>query len=144
MTNVQMSKEEWLTTSLGLGRLPIAPGTWGSLPPVVLFMAAGIWFGQAAAIGTMAVLFAAGCTVSVLYSPKIIAATGSKDPRRVVSDETAGAALALLLMQALAPTDGFCLIAAVGFGLFRMFDIFKPWPCKRLEKLPEGWDTMMI
>jgi undecaprenyl-diphosphatase len=142
MTNVQMSKEEWLTTSLGLGRLPIAPGTWGSLPPVVLFMAAGIWFGQAAAIGTMAVLLAAGCTVSVLYSPKIIAATGSKDPRRVVSDETAGAALALLLMQALAPTDGFCLIAAVGFGLFRMFDIFKPWPCKRLEKLPEGWGIL--
>ncbi len=142
MLKIQMTKEEWLTTSLGLGRIPMAPGTWGSLPPAVLFMAAGLWFGHGAAIGTMAVLLAVGCVVTVLFSPKVIASTGSKDPGRIVSDEVAGAALALLLMQLLAPNAGFCLTAAVGFGLFRVFDIFKPWPCKRLEQFSDGWGIL--
>ncbi|HDS85207.1 MAG TPA: hypothetical protein ENN97_08450, partial [Phycisphaerales bacterium] len=142
MPKIQMSKEEWLTTSLGLGRIPMAPGTWGSLPPAVVFMTAGLWFGHGAAIAAMAVLLVVGCAVTVLCSPKVIASTGSKDPGRIVSDEVAGAALMLLLMQWLAPNAGFCLTAAVGFGLFRVFDIFKPWPCKRLERLPDGWGIL--
>lgn len=137
-----MKKEELFTTCFGLGRLPVAPGTWGSLPPAVVYMAAGILVGPATAIGALVFLLAAGCVATVMFSPKVIEATGSKDPGRIVSDEVAGAALALLLMQIFAPTAGFCLTAALGFGLFRVFDILKPWPCRRLEQLPSGWGIL--
>jgi phosphatidylglycerophosphatase A len=137
-----MKKEELFATCLGLGRLPVAPGTWGSLPPVVLYMAAGILFGPAAAIGTMIALLTAGCVVTVACSPAVIKQTGSKDPGKIVSDEVAGAALTLLLMQLLDLKTGFCVAAALGFGLFRLFDIVKPWPCRPLEKLPAGWGIL--
>jgi len=137
-----MKKEELLTTCFGLGRLPIAPGTWGALPPAVVYMAAGILFGSQAAIGAMIFLCAAGCVVSVLCSPAVIGQTGEKDPGKIVSDEVAGQSLALLLMQLFSPQIGFCLVAALGFGLFRVFDILKPWPCKRLEQLPAGWGIL--
>ncbi len=137
-----MKRDELLTTCLGLGKLPIAPGTWGSLPPVVVFMAMGIWFGGTAAIAAMALMLAAGCAATVIGSPSMIAATGRKDPGCVVSDEVAGQSLALLLMQIFAPHSGFCLIAAIGFGLFRVFDILKPWPCRRLEQLSAGWGIL--
>lgn len=137
-----MKKEELLTTCFGLGRLPMAPGTWGSLPPAVVYMAAGILFGPQAAIGAMIFLCAAGCVVSVVCSPAVIGQTGDKDPGKIVSDEVAGQSLALLLMQIFSPQAGFCLIAALGFGLFRLFDIRKPWPCKRLEQLPAGWGIL--
>ena len=142
MTKTPHTKEELLTTCLGLGRLPIAPGTWGSLPPAVLYMTAGILFGAGPALGVLAALLAAGCAVTVMYSPKLIAQTGCKDPGRIVSDEVAGASLTLLLMQLFAPQAGFCLTAVAGFALFRIFDIFKPFPCKRLERLPQGWGIL--
>jgi len=137
-----VKRDELLTTCLGLGKLPIAPGTWGSLPPAVVFMAAGIWFGNTAAIVMMVLLLAGGCAATALCSPSVMATTGRKDPGCIVSDEVAGQSLALLLMQLFAPNAGFCLTAAIGFGLFRVFDILKPWPCRRLEKLPAGWGIL--
>jgi len=113
-----------LTSGLGLGLLPGAPGTWGSLLPAVVFMTAGILFGPAAAIWAMAVLLGAGCVVSVVCSPSVIAQTGRTDPGQIVSDEVAGQALALLLAQLIAPLD-FCWMSAFLFGLFRFFDIVK-------------------
>lgn len=129
------------TSCLGLGLLPGAPGTWGSLFPAALFMAAGILFGPAAAIWTMAALLGVGCVVSVVCSPSVIAQTGRTDPGQIVSDEVAGQALALLLAQWIAPVD-FCLMPAFLFAFFRFFDIVKPWPCKTLEKLPAGWGIL--
>ncbi|NLW84591.1 MAG: hypothetical protein GXY41_09365 [Phycisphaerae bacterium] len=137
-----MKKEEFLTTCCGLGRLPFAPGTWGSLPPAVLYMAAGILFGPVPAVIVLTLLLVGDCVITVLYSPKVIELTGSKDPGRIVSDEVAGAALTLLLMHLLASDAGYCLTAALGFGLFRAFDIFKPWPCRRLEQLDAGWGIL--
>ncbi len=137
-----MKKEELLTTCFGLGHLPWAPGTWGSLPPVVLYMTTGILLGPTPAVIVLLFLLSAGCVVTAVYSRKVIEQTGSKDPGKIVSDEVAGAALTLLLMQWFAPNAGYCLIAGLGFGLFRVFDILKPWPCKRLEKLPAGWGIL--
>jgi phosphatidylglycerophosphatase A len=105
-------------------------------------MTAGILIGRNAATGSMAVLLVLGCVVTVVCSPKVINLTGSKDPGRIVSDEVAGQALTLLLAQWLMPTTGFCAAATIGFGLFRFFDITKPWPCRWLEKLPAGWGIL--
>jgi phosphatidylglycerophosphatase A len=131
-----------LTSWFGLGLLPVAPGTWGSLFPAVVYMAAGMLWGANAAIGSMAVLVAAGSVVTVVCSPGIIGLVGSKDPGQIVSDEVAGQALTLLLVQVIVPAAALCITSAACFGLFRLYDIFKPFPCKQLEKLPAGWGIL--
>ncbi|ETX01486.1 MAG: hypothetical protein ETSY2_37150 [Candidatus Entotheonella gemina] len=61
---------------------------------------------------------------------------GQKDASVIVIDEVAGLLIALWGM----PPDRYLLIV-FGFGLFRLFDIVKPWPA--LERLPRGWGVMM-
>jgi len=136
-----------LTSCFGLGLLPLAPGTWGSLPPVIIF-AAMSHFGVSAvptAI-TMAVLILFGSVVCVLFAPAIIAATGKDDPREVVADELAGQALTFLpvpfFITAEISTRQILITTALGFLFFRLFDIVKPWPIRKLEKLPKGWGIL--
>ena len=71
------------------------------------------------------------------YAPAVVAATGKKDPGLIVADEVAGQAITMLVIALLAP-ENICNATVLGFALFRLFDIFKPWPCKRLEKLTSG------
>ncbi len=78
-----MKKEELLTTCFGLGHLPWAPGTWGSLPPVVLYMTTGILLGPTPAVIVLLFLLSAGCVVTAVYSRKVIEQTGSKDPGKM-------------------------------------------------------------
>ncbi|MEN8126579.1 MAG: phosphatidylglycerophosphatase A [Planctomycetota bacterium] len=125
-----------MTTCFGLGKLPIAPGTWGSLPPVVLYQVLGYLY-PAAIVPVMVFFIIAGSWVCVQYAPAVVAATGKKDPGMVVADEVAGQAITMLVIALLSP-ENICLTAVLGFVLFRLFDITKPWPCKRLEKLPHG------
>ncbi|MBN2136224.1 MAG: phosphatidylglycerophosphatase A [Sedimentisphaerales bacterium] len=136
-----------LTSCLGLGWLPVAPGTWGSLPPAITF---GLcwWCGApvAAISALMATFIVAGSVVCVKFAPAAIAATGKQDPGEVVADEFAGQALTLLTISPVMP-DGLTAsqiwtTAAIGFLLFRVFDIAKPWPIRKLEKLPQGWGIL--
>ena len=136
-----------LTSCFGLGLLPLCPGTWGSLPPVFIF-AAMSHFGIAAmptAI-VMAALVLFGSIVCVIFAPAIISATGKDDPRQVVVDELAGQALTFLpvpfFFTGEITTWHICITTALGFVLFRIFDIAKPWPIRKLEKLPKGWGIL--
>lgn len=132
--------KDWLTTCFGLGRLPIAPGTWGSLPPVVLYQVLGYLY-PAAGPWAMAALIILFSWICVRFSPAVIAATGNSDPGRIVADETAGQALTMLVITLLRPLN-ICNTAVLGFALFRLFDITKPWPIRKLEKLPLGWGIL--
>ena len=135
-----MKKEELLTTCFGLGKLPFCPGTWGSLPPVVLYQALRYVPGEFYPWITpvvMAVLLVVFSWICIRYAPAVIAATGKKDPGLIVADEVAGQALTMLVISLLWPGN-ICNTTVLGFALFRLFDITKPWPCKRLEKLPAG------
>ena len=135
-----MKKAELLTTCFGLGKLPFCPGTWGSLPPVVLYQVLRYIPGEFLPWLTpavMAPLLIAFSWVFIRYSPVLIASTGKKDPQMIVADEVAGQAVVMLAIALLNP-DNICNTTALGFALFRLFDITKPWPCKRLEKLPGG------
>jgi phosphatidylglycerophosphatase A len=131
----------------GLGWLPVAPGTWGSLPPVIIF-ALMCRFGAPgmAVLVVMAALALAGSFICVKCAPSAIAATGEADPREVVADEFAGQSvtfLAVPLLFAEGLSSGQVWAATlVGFALFRFFDIVKPWPARRLEKLPGGWGVL--
>jgi len=136
-----------LASCFGLGRLPIAPGTWGSLPPAIIFGL--MWHFGASAVSisvVMAALALAGSVVCVICAPVFIAASGKADPRGVVADEFAGQALTFLAITFLATgtisTKQIWVTAVLGFLLFRLFDIVKPWPIRKLEKLPKGWGVL--
>jgi len=136
-----------LTSCFGLGHLPIAPGTWGSLPPVIIFYLLGQLHAAPMVIAAvMIVLAIAASVICIKFAPDVIAATGKSDPSEVVVDEVAGqavtyAVIALALGQSFA--DGrIWIIALSGFFLFRFFDILKPWPIRRLEKLSQGWGIL--
>ena len=136
-----------LASCFGLGRLPVAPGTWGSLPPAIIF--ALMWhFGASSVLISviMAALTLTGSAVCVICAPAVIRATGKADPRVVVADEFAGQALTFLVVPFMATgtisTKQIWVTAVLGFLVFRLFDIVKPWPIRRVEKLPEGWGVL--
>jgi phosphatidylglycerophosphatase A len=135
-----------LTSCFGLGWLPMAPGSWGSLPSAIIFWIVyylgGSWV---LALSLMIVLFVAGSAVCIKFSDAAVAATGKKDPNEVVADEIAGQSLTFMAMPLLMHSPSvsqIVTIAVLGFFLFRLFDTVKPWPSYRLEELPAGWGIL--
>lgn len=124
----------FLATGGGVGLIPIAPGTWGSLLGLglgfVVIEALGYW-GLAAGIF---LLLGLGTWASGRYAR----ALGASDPGEVVVDEIVGQWIALLwLPQSL---GGYI----VAFLMFRLFDIAKPWPVSHFnESYNGGWGIMM-
>ena len=117
-----------LSAWFGAGLLPLAPGTWGTLLglPLVLLMDRLPVFGA----GAFLVLFAA---LAIWSSHGCVKFFPSEDPSEIVIDEVAGLLLALFLV----PPSGWRLLG--GFFLFRMFDILKPFPIGRFERLRGGF-----
>lgn len=123
---------ERVATVFGVGYLPAAPGTWGSLValPVaaVIVMLGGTWLLALA----IAVAFVAG----VWASGRFATLTGVKDPGSAVIDEVAAQWLALL------PIALDWRFYPLAFLLFRIGDITKVWPARPLERLPGGVGIM--
>jgi phosphatidylglycerophosphatase A len=121
-----------IVTALGAGLVPVAPGTFGSLAAAVLYLPA-LWLAApwpwllAAAELTVVLILTAAVLPGVLRLPV------DKDPSWVVIDEVAG----MLLVLCLVPSSPRHLLGA--FLLFRFFDVLKPFPIRRLEKLPGAW-----
>jgi len=130
------------TSCFGLGFLPVCPGTFGSLPPAGLFLLLAYLGAPADWISNIMIIWAAAASViCVAFSPAVIAATGKQDPHEIVIDELAGQCVVFVptvFFSQLSPL----LIAGFGFALFRLFDITKPFPIKKLEKLPAGWGIL--
>jgi phosphatidylglycerophosphatase A len=126
-----------IATFFGAGLGKPGPGTWGSAAATLIFTA--VVFGLHPAAQTLLGLTVAGILLSIALGvpAATIAAreSGSKDPGFVVIDEVAGVWITLL--GAVFHPDWQHI--AVAFLLFRVFDIFKPFPIRRIEKLPEGW-----
>ncbi len=124
-----------VATFFGAGLGKPGPGTWGSVAAVILWLAVGWGFHPAPA--TLFVVLSAGILVSLILgvpAAGIVAQeSGREDPGFVVVDEVAGQWITLLA----SPVDWrHALLALV---LFRLFDITKPFPVRRLERLPGGW-----
>lgn len=130
------------TSCFGLGLLPLAPGTWGSLPPAAVFaLLAYLQTPVVVIVVAMAAFVLVGSVICVMFAPTVAAAVGKEDPGEVVADEFAGQSLVFIpavLLSQLQPL----LMAGLGFVLFRLFDIAKPWPIRKLEKLPNGWGIL--
>lgn len=130
----------WLVaTFFGAGWLKPGPGTYGSVAAVLLWWgAAHLWHSGGAALAVGTLVAAIGATVVGIPAATIVAReAGREDPGFVVIDEVAGQWIALIAMR---PDWKH---AAVGLVLFRVFDIWKPWPVRRLEELPEGTGIML-
>ena len=143
-----MSPPLLVATCGGVGRAPVAPGTAGAalgVPLAMLTGAAATWAagpgGTPFAVAAIeAALLAALCLVGVPICSRAAALLGrGKDPGAVVYDEMVALPLVLLPVPPAARSVA-CLAAA--FMLFRIFDIAKPFPCRRLERLPAGWGIM--
>jgi phosphatidylglycerophosphatase A len=185
-----------IATALGVGYLPKAPGTFGSLIGVATAFLSSFFFLQPASVRALfslhpdyetvlrnelfplpgsdvhnallalPIFFALGLllvlgAIGVWSAARAAKYAGIEDPQFVVIDEVAGQHLALLLplipialphLTAHMDLSDFTIFFALslvnwkylllGFILFRVFDIWKPWPIRRLEKLPGGWGIM--
>lgn len=122
------SPAAWVAFGFGSGLSPVAPGTCGTLAaiPPYLLLALLPWPYYVAAV---AVLFAAG----VWASGRMVRALGREDPQAVVVDEMVGFWITMLA----APAVHWAWIL-LGFGLFRLFDIAKPWPIAGLDRQVGG------
>jgi phosphatidylglycerophosphatase A len=147
------SFKDYLALSIatcGVGYLPLAPGTWGSL------LAVGVYFYASASLLGGSIDTAPVIDLTVFYIGQLIAIvlitilgvwagsrterlSVSKDPGKVVIDEVAGQLIALLPLPL---TKGQPIMLLMAFLLFRFFDIVKPYPARKLESLHGGLGIM--
>lgn len=120
----------FFATGFFSGYIPFAPATFACLISVVIWYCLVHFKVAYLAVGI--VLFAAGVMISGQLSK-----TMGRDPHQIVIDEYA----CLLLPLFFTPVKIIPLI--ITFVLFRLFDIVKPPPLRRLEKLPGGWGIML-
>ena len=141
----------------GVGYLPLAPGTWGSLVGVGVYcfvraVAMKFFFGIGGSrnfnllhvyYGVIAIELFAILAISLAgtwAASRTEKLSGKKDPGRVVIDEVAGQFIALIPVPFVLGTAWWTVILA--FILFRFFDIVKPYPARRLESLEAGLGIM--
>ncbi|MBI4891742.1 MAG: phosphatidylglycerophosphatase A [Acidobacteria bacterium] len=120
-----------LATWFGCGLAPKGPGTMGALGGIAVALAlhrfGGMpWWG-------LWILVLAGTPVGIWAADRTAVVKGLKDPQIVVIDEVLGQWIALA-----AAAPGNWLQIGLAFGLFRLFDIYKPWPVRQLEGLKGG------
>jgi phosphatidylglycerophosphatase A len=121
-----------VATFFGAGRLKPGPGTWGSLATTILWALASLRIPLASR--TWATIVAAGAVtlIGIPAATRVARASRLKDPQFVVIDEVAGQLVSLIAV----PLAWKTFLAS--FILFRVFDMWKPFPIRRLERLPEG------
>jgi phosphatidylglycerophosphatase A len=143
-----------LVTTFGLGRLRPAPGTWGSVPPVILAALLlilglgprttsegwewtwGAWLGYHGVMALVLVVFSVAC---LAFGNEAEAVFGKKDPGSVCADETAGVTLPLMFLPAGAFHGEHALWTLVlAFLAFRATDILKLPPARGLQRFPAG------
>lgn len=117
-------------TALGSGFSPVAPGTAGSLLGILIF-----WFIPLEV--TWQIFLAAVFLFTGVWSSEFIEKEKGKDPQIIVIDEVVGQWIALLFI----PREMTWFIAA--FLLFRLFDIFKPYPINNSQSIGGGWGIMI-
>jgi phosphatidylglycerophosphatase A len=157
-----------IATACGLGYLPKAPGTWGSVGGVALITAVGM------SVATIPygdflldydprvhmAVFLATCVIGVWGASQAARFWDTHDPQRVVIDEVSGQYLTIMVGCGLPFFVPHRAIQAsllgnitwhsaldwkyllLGFILFRVFDIWKPFPARQAESLPGGLGIM--
>ncbi|MEC8298839.1 MAG: phosphatidylglycerophosphatase A [Pseudomonadota bacterium] len=124
--------EHFLATGFGTGHSPVAPGTIGTAVGVIVFLP----------ILSMPFSFQIGFVISSFFlgvwiTSRVASDMGIEDPPEIVFDEFVGIWVALLGLKNL-----FLIVPA--FIIFRLLDIFKPWPISFLDReIRAGWGIML-
>ena len=121
-----------LATGFGAGLSPVMPGTAGTLVGVLLCLA---FLPLHWVFRFIFVVVFVG--VAVYVSGRAEEIYGKKDDQRIVIDEIAGFLLAML------PVAINFLNLALAFVLFRIFDIWKPYPLRKFQEFPGGWGVVV-
>jgi len=142
----------WIAQGFGIGRIPFAPGTFGSLVGLlwfaVLLLPGNPWFGLSG-------MFAA-ILLSVWFCGAAERILKRTDPGSVVLDEIVAVPLCFVVWvgeflwrHGILPPPGFFFnrdnwpLTLVVFAAFRFFDVLKPWPVRQSQRLPGGWGVTM-
>ena len=124
------------------GLAPKAPGTWGSLAALPFAFAMYLaGFSMLALLVAVALIFAIGWWATEMETK----GKDNHDPGEIVIDEVAGQWLALLplFLSHVSPTPAQMIFwMLIGFGLFRLFDIFKPFPVKWADQMDTSFGVM--
>jgi phosphatidylglycerophosphatase A len=146
----------FLATACGLGYLKPGPGTWGSLMGVGLSILitwrsahkilsilqmekrVNFWTNGWIPGGSALILVFVVAAIGVIVAGNVEKHAGKTDPQFVVIDEVSGQLIALSLPFIVLNWKSWLL----GFILFRVFDIWKPFPARQAESLPGGWGIM--
>ncbi|MBC7900482.1 MAG: phosphatidylglycerophosphatase A [Saprospiraceae bacterium] len=137
-------------TTFGVGYLPLMPGTYGSAVGVLIYL--GIAYGEAEAIASltsngwrlgqidawvhalMLIAFLLFCLLGVWAASRSTELLGNLDPSQAVVDEVIGQLIVFLFV----PFGISWPFILTGFLLFRLFDVWKPYPIDSLQNLPAG------
>ncbi len=119
-----------IASVLGIGFLGPGVGTWASL------LTLGLYGLTPTSLQQMALLLPVVVLIGGMVGSAFQADETRKDPSWFVLDEVAGMMTAILLVPQTWPG------LLMAFGLFRLFDIWKPWPVRVAERLPGGWGIM--
>jgi phosphatidylglycerophosphatase A len=126
---------KFIVTCGGLGCLPKAPGTWGSIGALIFWAVVSLSFQSVTLYWSLLILSLFGGTLFIQDYEK---RTQKKDPQEIVIDEWVGMGLAL----AFVPVSVWSL--PLSFVLFRAFDIWKPWGVRYFDdRHLKGWGTML-
>lgn len=136
-------------TTFGVGYIPLAPGTWGSAVGVLIYVLfewavvktdaslSGV-FSPAQITAwhhaVIMIIFLAFCLLGIWASSRATRLFKDKDPQKVVVDEVIGQLIVFLFI----PFTTSWVFILIGFLLFRLFDIWKPYPIDSLQNLPTG------
>jgi phosphatidylglycerophosphatase A len=130
-----------IATGFGAGFVPIAPGTIGALEGAAIFLTVrALELGAVTSVFSLIILNIALFLLGVWASSRTCRVIGVSDPSQIVVDEISGQMISLTPL-ALLPSLSFVGLL-IGFALFRVFDIFKPYPIRRLEQLHGGLGVM--
>jgi len=135
-------------TTFGVGYLPLAPGTWGSLVAVGFYAVLASSFSSvrysanlqspeslvASIHAVILVAFLLFILVGIWAASRSIELLGNSDASQAVVDEVIGQLIVFLFI----PFTSSWLLIGAGFLLFRLFDIWKPYPIDYLQELPGG------
>ncbi len=137
-------------TTFGVGYLPLAPGTFGAAVGVFIYLifasieertsfysSQNNWTNEQITAWVHAVnliLFLLFCLLGIWASNRAVKLFQNKDPQKIVVDEVIGQLIVFLFV----PFDAHWYFVLAGFLLFRLFDIWKPYPIDSLQNLPAG------
>jgi len=126
-----MTLWRFAATFFYLGKLPIAPGTWGSMGALILWFFLPVT--TSVHLSVILILFVLG----VYSSQQVAKYMQVHDPSEVVIDEAVGMGISLFMLP---HSYGLYLLA---FIVFRIFDILKPSFIYQVQNLPGGWGIML-